>query len=1094
MKQANVLFTLVFSLFICIINAYATPIYHSIEANQNGFIVNGQYMLLRGGTIQWFRIPTEEWEDRIKRFKAAGFNTIDMYVGWNIHEPKEGEFQFNNPDIRGFLDLVKKHGLFIYFRPGPYICNEYDGGGFPAWLFKQSTKKNKDADGKPNLRTDDPDYLAYVERFFNRLNEVIRPYLITNGGPIILYAIENEYNWFETFFNIDKAFELGGDSIFSWYDMERGTNQSTGTTAYFNALKQYLLADGINIPLATCPGDSKVSAMGDANNGWASQIIPIPNFYILDNAEKLSRELLDSMHNTDQFEGHYVNYPSGTTETFRSASRMKQMFLAGLDAFFAFNIVGMNQEGYLNTIVLDPAATSNLLNLFEVNWSNANNLFVAPGYGYFHGVVDYYGAISASGAHREKYYHFRRNNLFFNDFENMLGGVLHTCRTGDIDNADPRVSITSDQAGIIEDNKRVHYFLDTGNDTFFISLLNHTPEPFDIGESKIRVNDMFFPKYTQLTVPIEFVPVNPNDFGPNINDINTCDRDYTMILVTNLKIFSDLVMTYTTSEILTFRNFNGSPLLVLFGPEGKQGEIELKGAQEKPIIVSQNESIQSVETNNTKLSLIYDYQPFATALIQTHEGNIVRVIVTTIKEAGRFWFIKHKDTDCLLTSFDYLETQETETSLLLTYESRKDMADIVLVSPQKLTISGLEIASPFDSNLQTTIYLAPQWIDPPDISNCLATGKIHSDQEETDVSYNDQAWISWTGEPKYLEQNDIYSGHAWYRTTFELSSIPNDSKLYVKSASDIVGIYVNGTYLTTVCPIGTEIDNYSQNVYYQFENLKPYLTAGKNVIAFRTEIWGHGSFMFPRGKLLYTSIRLPALGVDAMKGLSGEAKAADKKLENWSVRAGLGGAIKGYQQPGFNDSDWETAAIPFQLNPGEIRWYRTSFKTSDVLDSQHFHAPVVLALDGENTKGTIYLNGRLIGRWLSKGKYPEGELIPENEEWLRKGTWGRPTRELWNCTNPNHFPLSPGILKPNNEKNVLAIAFEDTSPERRVRGKIHSLTIIYNEEEKKNTGTNTINIQNVRNRGNLSIHQTNITDKRIGLDDVIILLRKLSEF
>ena len=1081
-----------FIFLIQIFSAEADDNYISILTNKNGFMLNNKYTILRGGTIQWFRIPEEEWEDRLKRFKASGFNTIDMYVGWNMHEPEEGVFNFDKPDIRKFLNLAKNYGLFIYFRPGPYICNEYDSGGFPAWIARNSTKKDKNADGKPNLRTDDPDYLFLVKRYLNKLNDVIKPFLITNGGPIILYAIENEYNWFETFFNIDKSFELGGDSILSWYDMERGTLQNTGTTAYMNFLQQCLVDDSIDIPITTCPGDSKVSGMGDNNNGWVSNVIPIPNFYIQANVEKLSRELLTSMHDSNNYNGNYNNYPSGTTETFRSASRMKQMIMAGLDAFFAFNIVGMNQEGYLNTVVLDPAATSNILNLFESNWTNANNLFVAPGYGYFHGVVDYYGAISASGTHREKYYHFRRSNLFLSDFEEKIGKVLYASKTGNFDDADLRVKIDSPNSGCIEDGKRVNYFLDSG-DSFFISISNQTGNEFNITKEKIQVNELIFPKYSDIVVPIEFVPVNTNDFGPNINDINTCDQDYTMILVTNLEIFSDLKMNYSTSEILRFTDFNEQKLLILYGKEGSSGEIELSGNFINPQINQDNFQIHDSESNN-KLAFSYDYKPFNTLLIKTESGNTLRLIITTIKEAGRFWFFKNKEKDYLISSFDYLETEFIDEKIKLVYEARKNISDIALVSPSRINLVGLTIKKSYDPSSNTTIFNAPQWREPPQINDLLKNGKSFQDNLEISSDFDDSSWISWEGEPDFLENKGIYKGHAWYRTTFDLSDVPDDSKLYIKSASDFIGIYVNGKYITTVCPIGTEIDNYSQNAYYRFDNLKSYLSTGKNTIAFRTEIWGHGSFMFPRGKLLYTSIRLPALGFDSMKGLAGEAKAANKKLEQWKLRAKLGGMIKGYDQPEYNDSNWSNTTVPFLLNSGEIRWYRTSFKTSDIIDNKNFYAPVVLELTGENTKATIFLNGRLIGRWLSKGKYPKDELIPEDEEWLRKGTWGRPARDLWNCTDPNHFPISAGLLKKDNEDNILSIVFEDTSPDNRLQGKVDSLKIIYNQEEKKSLESSTINVENIRNKGEITIQPySNSLTNKIGLDDVIRLLKYISE-
>ena len=134
---------------------------YSVNMDSNGFMIDGQYRLLRGGTVQWFRIPSSEWRDRLEKFKAAGFNTVDLYVAWNSVEPREGQFNFSSPNLRQFILLCKELGLYVYLRPGPYITNEMDGGGVPAWLMAKSTKKDIAADGKPNLRTHDPDYLHY---------------------------------------------------------------------------------------------------------------------------------------------------------------------------------------------------------------------------------------------------------------------------------------------------------------------------------------------------------------------------------------------------------------------------------------------------------------------------------------------------------------------------------------------------------------------------------------------------------------------------------------------------------------------------------------------------------------------------------------------------------------------------------------------------------------------------------------------------------------------------------------------------------------------------------------------------------------------
>ena len=143
-----------------------------VEIDRNGFKIGDEYKYLRGGTLQFFKIPESEWSDRIASFKAAGFNTIDLYIAWNLHEPTPGEFDFDTVDLAKFLQMAHDAGLYIYLRPGPYFTNEWDGGGLPAWLFEISTKDSIEEDGRPNLRTADPDFLYYVERYFNQLNDV----------------------------------------------------------------------------------------------------------------------------------------------------------------------------------------------------------------------------------------------------------------------------------------------------------------------------------------------------------------------------------------------------------------------------------------------------------------------------------------------------------------------------------------------------------------------------------------------------------------------------------------------------------------------------------------------------------------------------------------------------------------------------------------------------------------------------------------------------------------------------------------------------------------------------------------------------------
>lgn len=152
---------------------------------KDGFYLNGEPFRVIAGAIHYFRVPAEYWRDRLIKLKACGFNTVETYVAWNLHEPKEGEFDYSGMlDIEKFLDIAAELGLYAIVRPGPYICSEWDFGGLPWWLLKNDSMA---------LRCMDKDYIAAVDRFFDDFIPRIASRQITKGGNVILVQVENEY-------------------------------------------------------------------------------------------------------------------------------------------------------------------------------------------------------------------------------------------------------------------------------------------------------------------------------------------------------------------------------------------------------------------------------------------------------------------------------------------------------------------------------------------------------------------------------------------------------------------------------------------------------------------------------------------------------------------------------------------------------------------------------------------------------------------------------------------------------------------------------------------------------------------------------------
>ena len=157
----------------------------TIDYKNDRFLKDGQPFRYISGGIHYFRVPSSLWEDRLKKIRAAGLNAIQTYVAWNFHETSPGVYNFSGDrNLTRFLQLAQDNDLLVVLRPGPYICAEWDFGGFPSWLLKNKAMR---------LRSSDKSYLGYVDVWMRFLLQVVRPFLYHNGGPVIMTQVENEY-------------------------------------------------------------------------------------------------------------------------------------------------------------------------------------------------------------------------------------------------------------------------------------------------------------------------------------------------------------------------------------------------------------------------------------------------------------------------------------------------------------------------------------------------------------------------------------------------------------------------------------------------------------------------------------------------------------------------------------------------------------------------------------------------------------------------------------------------------------------------------------------------------------------------------------
>ncbi|MFJ8623481.1 beta-galactosidase family protein [Kitasatospora sp. NPDC093550] len=151
----------------------------------DGFVRDGVPHRVVAGAVHYFRVHPDLWEDRLRRVRALGVNTVDTYVPWNFHELPGGKVDFTGwRDVGRFVRLAGGMGLDVILRPGPYICAEWESGGLPARLLA--------VDGL-RLRCADPAYLAEVDGWFDALAPELLPLLASRGGPVVAVQVENEY-------------------------------------------------------------------------------------------------------------------------------------------------------------------------------------------------------------------------------------------------------------------------------------------------------------------------------------------------------------------------------------------------------------------------------------------------------------------------------------------------------------------------------------------------------------------------------------------------------------------------------------------------------------------------------------------------------------------------------------------------------------------------------------------------------------------------------------------------------------------------------------------------------------------------------------
>ncbi len=158
---------------------------HTFALGDSAFLLDNKPFVIISGEMHYPRIPREAWRARMKMAKAMGLNTIGTYVFWNVHEPLQGKYDFSgNNDIAEFVKVAKEEGLWVILRPSPYVCAEWEFGGYPYWLQNIAGLE---------VRSKEPQYLEAYRNYLMAVGKQLAPLQVNRGGNILMVQVENEY-------------------------------------------------------------------------------------------------------------------------------------------------------------------------------------------------------------------------------------------------------------------------------------------------------------------------------------------------------------------------------------------------------------------------------------------------------------------------------------------------------------------------------------------------------------------------------------------------------------------------------------------------------------------------------------------------------------------------------------------------------------------------------------------------------------------------------------------------------------------------------------------------------------------------------------
>lgn len=517
-----------------------------ISPNGGNIKVNNYYMSVNDvpvvpvmGEFHYSRYPNEQWEEQILKMKSGGVTVIPTYVFWNIHEEKEGHFDWTGDrDLRRFIELCGKHGLDVIVRIGPFDHGEIRNGGFPDWLFTKPL----------DVRSDDPLYLHYVGLLYDQIAKQIEGLYYKEGGPIIGIQIENEHQHSAATWCINYPGEPG-DYTAATYDEEftmvgvsvqdKQITTSERGNKHMRTLKKMAEDRGMITPIYTVTGWGNAAVLGnEAIPVTAAYPYPVwgdihakSEFCIFKNLHE-SPDYAPVRYDPTQFPSFCAEMGAGIQMTYdkrpvidpRGAETMMLRSLGG----------GANGIGYYM-------------------YQGGQTPKMQSGTEYFNDILggvpkisyDFQAPLGEFGLEKPSYRHLRLLHLFLSDFGDRLAPM--------------EVVLPQNVASITPDNRDdLRYAMRTKDDRGFLFLINFQDHDYDRHD------------LTDMVLNVNLASENIRIPSKGSFDL---PKDENLILPFNFSM-GNAELKYAIAQPLMKINDNGCEHYFFFVPDGVNPEYE----------------------------------------------------------------------------------------------------------------------------------------------------------------------------------------------------------------------------------------------------------------------------------------------------------------------------------------------------------------------------------------------------------------------------------------------------------------------------------------------------------------------------------------